>query len=124
MSGAPVLDFSAGLVIGMLRTSRDTSSDLGAWVVPAELIRRLWPERVRAAHERFHRGDDRWRLATQAAATTSTAANAAPPHGNIRTGDIAGEIITIVNGGNFRDLNIGRPQQRGPRHPGERSGRS
>ena len=46
MSGAPVLELRTGEVIGMLRTSRKLDSNLGGWVVPADLIRLLWPEEV------------------------------------------------------------------------------
>ncbi len=40
LSGSPVLNIRTGRVAGMVRTSRDTSSALGAWVVPAARIRR------------------------------------------------------------------------------------
>jgi Trypsin-like peptidase domain len=63
MSGAPVLDLSTEVVIGMLRTSRKLDSDLGGWVVPARVIREAWPE-VAAAHDLFHDRDPRWRNRT------------------------------------------------------------
>jgi len=107
MSGAPVLDVSTGEVIGMLRTSRDIGSNLGAWVVPAELIRRLWPDDVRVGNERFHEEDDRWRRVR--ASMREQAPLTAPPasSGNVSIGAVHGGEVTVITGGVFRDLNIG-----------------
>ena len=61
MSGAPVLDLRTGEVIGMLRTSRKLGSNLGGWVVPADLIRLLWPKEVGLANDSFHEQYPLWR---------------------------------------------------------------
>ena len=61
MSGAPVLELRTGEVIGMLRTSRKLGSNLGGWVVPADLIRLLWREEADLGNDRFHQQDSRWR---------------------------------------------------------------
>ena len=72
MSGAPVLDLSTGDVIGMLRTSRKLGSNLGGWVVPADLIRLLWPDEVGLGNDRFHERDPRWREGTPTVARALT----------------------------------------------------
>ena len=93
MSGAPVLDLRTGEVIGMLRTSRKLGSNLGGWVVPADLIRLLWPEEVGLANDRFHEQDPRWResglAAARAPSTDSTRAGArrSERSGGCRIGD-------------------------------------
>lgn len=107
MSGAPVLDLSSGEVIGVLRTSRDTRSDLGGWVVPADLIRRLWPAEVSAGHDRFHEADARWLLAgaslRRSQRTTGRASE--PPAGGTSIGSVNGG--TVITGGTFHGLTIG-----------------
>ena len=41
----------------MLRTSRQLGSNLGGWVVPADVIRMLWPEEAGRGNDRFHQQD-------------------------------------------------------------------
>jgi hypothetical protein len=104
MSGAPVLDVGSGEVIGMLRTSRDVSSDLGAWVVPAGVIRQLWPHEVSVGNDRYHLHDSRWHLASLAARRQSSAArsNSAPAsaQGTV-IGHIGADAVTAITGGHF-----------------------
>jgi hypothetical protein len=78
MSGGPVLDMAAGLVVGMVRTSRSVNTDLGGWVVPSRQILALMPE-VADAHDEFHRRDTRWAAARKAAADGEADAESEPP---------------------------------------------
>lgn len=109
MSGAPVLDLHLGEVAGLLRTSRDTGSNLGAWVVPAALIRRLWPAEA-AAGDDFHLADASWRRAQTAlaASASDTGPSGAPtPGGSVAIGSIkAGSPVSVFTGGSFGDVNI------------------
>ena len=121
MSGAPVLDVSTGQVIGMLRTSRDTHSNLGAWVVPAELIRRLLPDGVRAGAERFHLLDDRWRRALAEERPRSSQDDRPAGGLQIESISISAKEAGVVFGDVHGDVNMGgtgqgkQPRSRGPR---------
>lgn len=112
MSGAPALDLGSGEVAGLLRTSRDVGSNLGAWVVPAALIRRLWPAEAAAADD-FHAADDSWRRAQ--AALPARAPRAGPgsapaPGGSVSIGSIeANGPVSVFTGGCFGDVNIAAP---------------
>ena len=79
MSGAPVLELRTGEVIGMLRTSRKLDSNLGGWVVPAELIAGDGRKR-RAAQRSFPR-------ARSTLARSGLAAARAPVEGKHATGE-------------------------------------
>ena len=121
MSGAPVLNISSGEVIGMLRTSRDVGANLGAWVVPAGLIRELWPAEVSFGNDRFHAQDERWR---HASSRTADVAQQKPPvappmpEAGVSIGNIkGGGPVTVITGGNFGDLTIGTPPPNGRGHP-------
>jgi hypothetical protein len=107
MSGAPVLNLSSGEVIGVLRTSRDIRSDLGGWVVPADLIRRLWPAEVNTGHDRFHEADARWHLAGASLRRRQRTTTRAPESAAGRTsiGSVNGG--TVITGGTFHGLTIG-----------------
>jgi hypothetical protein len=100
MSGAPVLDLRTGEVIGMLRTSRKLGSNLGGWVVPAGLIRLLWPEAVGLAHDRFHEQYSLWReTASQLRDQQSTDSTRAGP-------SIEANVVSVINGDNYGSVNI------------------
>jgi hypothetical protein len=100
MSGAPVLELGTGEVIGMLRTSRQLESDLGGWVVPAGLIRLLWPEDVGLGNDLFHQDDSRWRqVAAQLSGPTSE-------KGGLSIGNIEGDVGAVITGGDIGTINI------------------
>lgn len=118
MSGAPVLELRTGEVIGMLRTSRKLDSNLGGWVVPAELIRRLWPEEAGRANDRFHEQDPRWReAALQLRARRSKESTRLESGPSI--GTIEADVLSIITGGNIGSVSIeygpasGRRRDRG-----------
>ena len=120
MSGAPVLELRTGEVIGMLRTSRKLGSNLGGWVVPAELIRRLWPEEVGLANDHFHKEDTRWREAAsqlrERRSKDSAAADSGPSIGTIE-----GDVVSVITGGTIGSVNIEYGPVSGRRHsPGTR----
>jgi Trypsin-like peptidase domain len=106
MSGAPVLNLHTGEVIGILRTSRDVHSDLGGWVVPADLIRQLWTAEVGAGQDRFHEKDARWQLAGIALRRDRRRASPAQPPaaGSTSIGTVTGG--TVITGGTFHGLTI------------------
>lgn len=104
MSGAPVLDLSTGYVVGMLRTSRKLGSNLGGWVVPAGLIRRLWPHEVDVGNDRFHEQDSRWR--DSAATPRAQSEQGAPTEGGLSIGKIEGNVISMITGGTVGAVNI------------------
>ena len=103
MSGAPVLDLSTGDVIGMLRTSRKLGSNLGGWVVPADLIRLLWPDEVGLGNDRFHERDPRWREGTQQLREPSPAKEGPAAQGGL---SIEGDVVSVITGGNVGSVNI------------------
>jgi len=103
MSGAPVLDLGTGDVIGMLRTSRKLSSNLGGWVVPADLIRLLWPDEVGLGNDRFHERDSRWREGTHQLREPSAAKEGTAAHGGA---SIEGDVVSVITGGNVGSVNI------------------
>ena len=105
MSGAPVLNPRTGEVIGMLRTSRNTSTDLGAWVVPAAVLCRLWPQQIRLGDDRLHRHYDLWRHAAQDAAP----AGPAPGSGGMVIGAIHGDVGFMMSGGHAEVVNVTSP---------------
>jgi len=111
MSGAPVLSLHTGEVIGMVRSSRDTATSLGAWVVPAGVIRGLWPQQVGDGHDGFHRQDRRWRWAARSLASAAAADGldrSPAQQGGVAIGTIhGGGPVTIISGGQFRDVHIG-----------------
>jgi hypothetical protein len=112
MSGSPVLNAETGEVAGLLRTSRNISTNLGAWVVPAELIRRLWPEEVGTGHDRFHEQHDSWKRARAELRRSSRPAPATPPAQgtSLSIGTITGGgPVTLITGGSFGDVSIGSP---------------
>ena len=106
MSGAPVLDATEGAVVGMLRTSRDVHSHLGAWVVSAELIRRIWPE-LASANDEYHTKYDEWQKA-HSASSNAERRGCPESSGSFLIGHIASNgPVGIINSGNFRDVHIG-----------------
>lgn len=105
MSGAPVLDLGSGHVIGMLRTSRQFGSNLGGWVVPTDLIRRLWPEEVGRGSDLFHQQDARWRRdARQLDAGMQPAG--APAQDGPAIGNISADIAQVITGGTIGSISI------------------
>jgi hypothetical protein len=105
MSGAPVLELRTGEVIGMLRTSRRLGSNLGGWVVPAELIRLLWPEEVGLANDRFHEQDPRWREAASQLRENRSRDSATAGNGP-SIGTIDADVVSVITGGNIGSVNI------------------
>lgn len=102
MSGAPVLNPRTGEVAGMLRTSRNTAVDLGAWVVPAEVFCWLWPEQVRLRDDRLHRHYDLWRRAAKSAAPPDSGGGTGGP----AIGAIHSDVAFIMSGGHIGEVNI------------------
>jgi hypothetical protein len=105
MSGAPVLELRTGEVIGMLRTSRRLGSNLGGWVVPAELIRMLWPEEVGLANDHFHEQDPRWREAAAQLSGDRSKASAAAGSG-LSIGTIQADVVSVITGGTIGSVTI------------------
>jgi hypothetical protein len=119
MSGAPVLELRTGDVIGMLRTSRQLGSNLGGWVVPADLIRLLWPEQAGIANDRFHEQDPRWRE-TASQLRERRSRDIARAGSGPSIGTIEGDVVSVITGGNIGSVRI----EYGPvsgrrREPGE-----
>ena len=106
MSGAPVLELRTGDVIGMLRTSRKLGSNLGGWVVPADLIRQLWPEEVSKGNDLFHEQDLRWRRAASQLRTRMSTKDSALAESSPSIGTIQGDAITIITGANIGSVHI------------------
>lgn len=105
MSGAPVLALGTGQVIGMLRTSRKLGSNLGGWVVPADLIRRLWPEEAGQGNDLFHQHDPRWRQeARQLPALT--ARERSPAQNGLSIGTIIADVVPVITGGTIGTVHI------------------
>jgi len=120
MSGAPVLDFGTGQVIGMLRTSRQLGSNLGGWVVPADLIRLLWPEEAGRGNDLFHEQDPRWGREARKFRTPSPRGTP-PVQGGQSIGEINAGVATVITGGEIGTIHIEHhsgPRQR--REPGTR----
>jgi hypothetical protein len=120
MSGAPVIELSTGDVIGMLRTSRKLGSNLGGWVVPADLIRVTWPDEVGLANDRFHQRDSRWRDAASWLSAHSSSKESTPAGNGLAIGSVQGDVVSMITGGNVGTVNIeygptkGRRRDRGP----------
>lgn len=111
MSGGPVLDLSTGQVAGMLRTARQFRSNLGGWVVPAGLIRGLWPEEVSRANDLFHQQDPRWRQETGrwhtgALRESTPAPEDAPAREGLSIGTIRADVMQVITGGEIGTINI------------------
>ena len=107
MSGAPVLELKTGEVIGMLRTSRKLGSNLGGWVVPAGLIRLLWPEEVSLANDSFHEQNPRWRrVASQLGSRPSSKGSAQAGSGGPSIGTIEADVVSLITGGSVGSVTI------------------
>jgi hypothetical protein len=117
MSGAPVLEFGTGRVIGMLRTSRQLGSNLGGWVVPAELIRQLWPEEAGRGSDLFHRQDGSWRRQVRQFRARSPR-QSPPAQGGLSVGTIIADVAPVITGGEIGTVHI----ENHPEH-GQRRGR-
>jgi hypothetical protein len=115
MSGAPVLELSTGDVIGMLRTSRKLGSNLGGWVVPADLIRLMWPGEVGLGNDRFHQRDPRWREAALQLRARSSSKESAPAGSGLSIGSVEGDVVSMITGGNVGTVNIEYGPTRGRR---------
>jgi Trypsin-like peptidase domain len=111
MSGAPVLEPATGEVIGMLRTSRKLSSNLGGWVVPADLIRLLWPEEVGRANDDVHEQDPTWRQSALRLRVGPSSEQGAQVEGGLSIGKIEGNVVSMISGGNIGSISINyRPE--------------
>jgi Trypsin-like peptidase domain/Tetratricopeptide repeat len=64
-SGSPLLDLTAGLVAGIVESSRGRHSDLGGFAVSAAELAATFPD-VLEANLTFHRDDNRWKDAAEA----------------------------------------------------------
>ena len=115
MSGAPVIELSTGNVIEMLRTTRKLGSNLGGWVVPAELIRVTWPDEVGLGNDRFHQRDSRWRDAASQLSAHSTSKESTPGGSGLSIGSVEGDVISMITGGNVGNVNIEYGPTRGRR---------
>jgi Trypsin-like peptidase domain len=118
MSGAPVLNLRTGQVVGMLRTSRQLDSDLGGWVVPADLIRLLWPEEVSLGNDRFHQEDSRWRQAAGQLCQRRSSKETASAKSGLSIGKIEGDVVAVITGGTIGTVNV----HHGPASPRRRPG--
>jgi S1-C subfamily serine protease len=105
MSGAPVLDLTTGEVIGMLRTSRQLKSNLGGWVVPANVIRTLWPEQA-SQGDRFHQEDPHWQRAAPQFITHLPGSRAPAQDGSLSIGSIDGDVVPVITGGTIGVIHI------------------
>jgi S1-C subfamily serine protease len=106
MSGAPVLGLRTGEVIGMLRTSRKLGSNLGGWVVPADLIRVLWPEEAGRGNDRFHEQDSRWHREASRLRARSSSGKSAPAPGGLSIGKVVADVAPVITGGTIGAVNI------------------
>jgi hypothetical protein len=108
MSGAPVLNPRTGEVIGLLRTSRGISTNLGAWVVPAELIRRLWPDQLGDANGHLGQDHQLWQQAAAESGQYQDRADTQPDPGRVV---IEGDVGVNMSGGNAGIVNVtmGKP---------------
>lgn len=59
MSGSPLLNQRTGKVCGMVKFTRDRSSDLGGGAIPTRVILEQFPQ-LRSLQQEFHGGDRRW----------------------------------------------------------------
>ena len=115
MSGAPVLELRTAEVIGMLRTSRKLGSNLGGWVVPADLIRVLWPEEAGLGNDRFHQQDSRWHREASRLRARSSSRESAPAQGDLSIGKVVADVAPVITGGTIGAVNIDyRPGSRDP----------
>jgi hypothetical protein len=106
MSGAPVVELSSGDVIGMLRTTRQLGSNLGGWVVPADLIRTTWPDEIGLANNRFHQGDSRWRDAASQLRVCPPSKEGTQAGSGLSIGSVEGDVISMITGGTIGTVNI------------------
>jgi hypothetical protein len=120
MSGGPVLDLGTGQVIGMLRTSRQLGSNLGGWVVPADLIRLLWPDEASRGNDLFHERDPRWGQEVRQFRTQ--APHGTPPvQSGPSIGEINADVATVITGGEIGTIHIENNSTSGQRRePGSR----
>ncbi len=68
MSGAPVLNLMTGSVCGLIQESLDPLSDLGGFVVPAQLLMAAFPG-IADRNAKFHETNKVWIKAAKAAGT-------------------------------------------------------
>jgi trypsin-like peptidase/NACHT domain-containing protein len=61
-SGGPLLDYTTGRVVGVVKARRGNVGPMGGVAVAAREIQAQWPE-VWQANEEFHRVDRRWQFA-------------------------------------------------------------
>jgi hypothetical protein len=90
----------------MLRTSRKLGSNLGGWVVPADLIRLLWPDEAGLGNDRFHERDSRWREGALALCAGSPPKEGTRAEDGLSIGKIKGDVVSIITGGNVGTVNI------------------
>lgn len=106
MSGAPVLALGTGEVIGMLRTSRQLGSSLGGWVVPADLIRLLWPEEASLRNDLFHQQDPRWRQEALQLGAVASRESPPPAQNGPSIGTIIADVVSVTTGGSIGTVHI------------------
>lgn len=118
MSGAPVLECSTGHVIGMLRTSRQLGSNLGGWVVPADLIRQLWPEEVGQGSDLFHQQDEsRGRQVPDS--SKRSRGRRVPGQSGLSIGKIIADVAPVITGGEIGTVHIENHSEHSKRSPRE-----
>jgi len=105
MSGAPVIGLATGEVIGLLRTSRQLGSNLGGWVVPADVIRLLWPEQAGEENDLFHQRDPCWREEILQLRPRSPQ-EGSPAQSGLSIGKIVADIVPVITGGNIGTMHI------------------
>ncbi|NJR66507.1 MAG: trypsin-like peptidase domain-containing protein, partial [Leptolyngbyaceae cyanobacterium CRU_2_3] len=59
MSGSPLLNQRTGKVCGIVKFTRDRSSDLGGGAISTRVVLEQFPE-LRGLQQEFHQGDRRW----------------------------------------------------------------
>jgi Trypsin-like peptidase domain len=118
MSGAPVLECGTEHVIGMLRTSRQLGSSLGGWVVPADLIRHLWPQEVGQGGDRFYQQDgSRGRQAHDS--RKRSRGKRADAQSGLSIGKIVADVAPVITGGEIGTLHIENRSEHRQRPPRE-----
>jgi Trypsin-like peptidase domain len=76
-SGSPLLDLRAGLVAGIVESSRGRQGDLGGFAVPAAELAAAFPDLL-AANRAFHAGDKEWTAAAEAEKVRARERSAGP----------------------------------------------
>jgi len=90
----------------MLRTSRQLGSSLGGWVVPADLIRMLWPEEASLRNDLFHQQDPRWRQETLKLGAVTSRESPPLAQNGPGIGTIVADVVSVTTGGSIGTVHI------------------